>query len=58
MLEVCSRPATGVPPDCCCPILEAVRRLELVNVGQGTCVLADEGAHGFVAADSCEMDDR
>ena len=49
---------TGVPPDCCCLILEAVCWLELVTLGHSTCVLADEDARGFVDSDPCDTNDR
>ncbi len=58
MVEVCSVSAAGVPPDCCCLLLEAVNWLELLNLGRGTCVLADEDACGFVDADPYDMDNR
>ncbi len=39
-------------------LLEAVNWLELLNLGRGTCVLADEDACGFVDADPYDMDNR
>jgi len=58
MLELCSRQTTGVPPECCCLVLEAVHWLELLKLGPGTCILANEDACGFVDADPCDMDAR